>query len=60
MPKIRRRHRSSRRVPPPKDSDFDHENNLIDKEDASPASSRESLEHVNTNGETQKAPEPSG
>ncbi|KAK3501802.1 hypothetical protein B0T13DRAFT_211204 [Neurospora crassa] len=60
MPKIRRHHRSSRRVPPPKDSDFDHEITLIDKEDASPTSSRESLAHVNTNGDTHKAPEPSG
>lgn len=32
MPKIRH-HRSSRRVPPPKDSDFDHEIHLVDRDD---------------------------
>jgi hypothetical protein len=32
MPKIRH-HRSSRRVPPPKDSDFDHEINLVDRDE---------------------------
>lgn len=37
MPKVRH-HRSSRRVPPPKDSDFDHEINLVnrDEEESSP------------------------
>ncbi|KAJ4407670.1 hypothetical protein N0V85_004341 [Neurospora sp. IMI 360204] len=56
MPKIRRCHRrSSRRVAPPKDSDFDHEITLVNKEDVSPASSRESL----ANGDTSPA-EPSG
>jgi hypothetical protein len=29
MPRVKH-HRSSRRVPPPKDSDFDHEINLVD------------------------------
>lgn len=58
MPKIRRHHRrSSRRVAPPKDSDFDHEITLVNKEDVSPTSSRESLAHTNTNGD---AAEPSG
>ncbi|KAK4657745.1 hypothetical protein QC762_200660 [Podospora pseudocomata] len=33
MPRIKH-HRSSRRVPPPKDSDFDHEINLVDKSEA--------------------------
>ncbi|KAK3309167.1 uncharacterized protein B0T15DRAFT_526391 [Chaetomium strumarium] len=32
MPKIRA-HRSSRRVPPPKDSDFDHEIDLVNRDD---------------------------
>ena len=32
MPKIRH-HRSSRRVPPPKDCDFDHEINLVDRDE---------------------------
>ncbi|KAK4236727.1 hypothetical protein C8A03DRAFT_45313 [Achaetomium macrosporum] len=32
MPKIRAHH-SSRRVPPPKDSDFDHEINLVDRDE---------------------------
>jgi hypothetical protein len=32
MPKIRH-HRSSRRVPPPRDSDFDHEINLVDRDE---------------------------
>lgn len=32
MPKIRH-HRSSRRVPPPKDSDFDHEIKLVDRDE---------------------------
>lgn len=32
MPKIRAHH-SSRRVPPPKDSDFDHEIDLVDRDD---------------------------
>ncbi|KAK4230241.1 putative PEX23-like peroxisomal biogenesis factor 23-like protein [Podospora fimiseda] len=32
MPRIKH-HRSSRRVPPPKDSDFDHEINLVDNTD---------------------------
>jgi hypothetical protein len=32
MPKIRA-HRSSRRVPPPQDSDFDHEIDLVDRDD---------------------------
>ena len=32
MPKIRH-HRSSRRVPPPKDSDFDHEINLVNRDE---------------------------
>lgn len=58
MPKIRRHHRrSSRRVAPPKDSDFDHEITLVNKEDVSPTSSREFLAHTNTNGDTA---EPSG
>lgn len=48
MPKVRK-HRSSRRAPGPKDSDFDHEINLVDRDDdetslrpssAGPASSR--------------------
>lgn len=61
MPKIRRHNRrSSRRVSPPKDSDFDHEITLVNKEDVSPTSSRESLAHTNTNGDTRTAPEPSG
>jgi len=35
MPRIRKpHHRSSRRVPPPKDSDFDHEINLVDNSEA--------------------------
>ncbi|KAK4144258.1 uncharacterized protein C8A04DRAFT_11654 [Dichotomopilus funicola] len=32
MPKVRH-HRSSRRVPPPKDSDFDHEISLVDRDE---------------------------
>ncbi|KAL2262416.1 hypothetical protein VTK26DRAFT_1410 [Humicola hyalothermophila] len=39
MPRIKH-HRSSRRVPPPKDSDFDHEINLIDHDDDEDLSSR--------------------
>ncbi|KAM7213858.1 hypothetical protein V8F06_010736 [Rhypophila decipiens] len=35
MPRIRH-HRSSRRVPPPKDSDFDHEISLVDHSPSSP------------------------
>ncbi|KAK3953969.1 hypothetical protein QBC32DRAFT_103978 [Pseudoneurospora amorphoporcata] len=61
MPKIRRHNRrSSRRVAPPKDSDFDHEITLVNKEDVSPTSSRNPLSHTNTNGDTHTAPEPSG
>ncbi|KAH6649712.1 hypothetical protein F5144DRAFT_553895 [Chaetomium tenue] len=49
MPKIRH-HRSSRRVPPPKDSDFDHEINLVDRdEEESPL--RSSLGGPSTQGE---------
>jgi hypothetical protein len=32
MPKVRH-HRSSRRAPAPKDSDFDHEINLVDRDE---------------------------
>jgi hypothetical protein len=48
MPKVRH-HRSSRRVPAPKDSDFDHEINLVNRDEdeaslrpssAGPSSSR--------------------
>ncbi|KAL1839330.1 hypothetical protein VTJ49DRAFT_1626 [Mycothermus thermophilus] len=46
MPRIRH-HRSSRRVPPPKDSDFDHEINLVNRDDdqrsTSPSSAGPSL-----------------
>ncbi|KAK3301417.1 uncharacterized protein B0H64DRAFT_353273 [Chaetomium fimeti] len=50
MPKIRH-HRSSRRAPPPKDSDFDHEINLVDRdEEESPL--RSSLGGPSTQGET--------
>ncbi|KAH6844955.1 hypothetical protein B0I37DRAFT_327948 [Chaetomium sp. MPI-CAGE-AT-0009] len=49
MPKIRH-HRSSRRVPPLKDSDFDHEINLVDRdEEESPL--RSSLGGPSTQGE---------
>jgi hypothetical protein len=49
MPKIRH-HRSSRRVPPPKDSDFDHEINLVNRdEEESPL--RSSLGGPSTQGE---------
>ncbi|KAK3402792.1 hypothetical protein B0T20DRAFT_399160 [Sordaria brevicollis] len=57
MGKIRRHHRrSSRRVAPPKDSDFDHEITLVNKEDVSPTSSRESLAKTNTNGDNTADP----
>jgi len=40
MPRVKHR-RSSRRVPPPKDSDFDHEINLVDHYASSSTSSQE-------------------
>jgi len=37
MPRVKH-HRSSRRVPPPKDSDFDHEINLVNHNPSPPVS----------------------
>lgn len=40
MPRVKH-HRSSRRVSPPKDSDFDHEISLVDNAPSSPSTPRE-------------------
>src|SRR6478752_3071988 len=40
MPRVKH-HRSSRRVPPPKDSDFDHEISLVDNAPSTPTTPRE-------------------
>ncbi|KAK1749956.1 hypothetical protein QBC47DRAFT_332708 [Echria macrotheca] len=45
MPRVKH-HRSSRRVPPPKDSDFDHEINLVDHSPSPPRTSTHDGESV--------------
>lgn len=62
MPKIKH-HRSSRRVPPPKDSDFDHEIKLVDHSDDEsgrrPSSAGPSSSHRDTSvPSTSTAPPP--
>jgi len=58
MPKIRHgRHRSSRRVPPLKDSDFDHEISLVDRDDeGQTGSSREPSPERNQSTSSETGP----
>ncbi|KAL2264877.1 hypothetical protein VTJ83DRAFT_7387 [Remersonia thermophila] len=56
MPRIRH-HRSSRRVPPPKDSDFDHEINLVNRDDDERSTSPSSAGPASSEGDGMTSPE---